>query len=302
MGNLHEQSFDEIWNGARAREVRAAVGSCARRCWMTGTAVPAMKRNLPRVAWWVARNKVRVTPAHRPRGAHRSPWVQGHSIQGWHGARGGGRRRAPSLQASRDCLRERRRMWIRLAQGCARDRAQGTRPQARWPSVPGAVLCARCTGSLDVVHVHASENGFVVPLLRLRYSVGHELTGRRTSARSGTGWPGDSSVRTSVSRRRDGRHGGRHEPGCRVAREVRTRGAAHPERCGSRAARRIWRERGLPAGACGLRRRATSCSRQRGWIRRRAATHCSRLWSRLARMCLSLSSGTWATRPATSSA
>ena len=27
---------------------------------MTGTAVPAMKHNLPGVAWWVARNKVRV--------------------------------------------------------------------------------------------------------------------------------------------------------------------------------------------------------------------------------------------------
>jgi hypothetical protein len=28
---------------------------------MTGTAVPAMKRNLPGVAWWVARNKLRVS-------------------------------------------------------------------------------------------------------------------------------------------------------------------------------------------------------------------------------------------------
>jgi Fe-coproporphyrin III synthase len=61
MGNLYEQSFEEIWTGQRAAEVRTAVRSCERRCWMTGTAVPAMKRNLPRVAWWVARNKVRVT-------------------------------------------------------------------------------------------------------------------------------------------------------------------------------------------------------------------------------------------------
>jgi Fe-coproporphyrin III synthase len=60
MGNLHEQTFEEIWNGPRAAEVRAAVKTCERRCWMTGTAVPAMKRNLPRVVWWVARNKVRV--------------------------------------------------------------------------------------------------------------------------------------------------------------------------------------------------------------------------------------------------
>jgi len=60
MGNLHEQSFDEIWNGPKAEAVRRAVASCDRRCWMTGTAVPAMKRNLPRVTWWVLRNKARV--------------------------------------------------------------------------------------------------------------------------------------------------------------------------------------------------------------------------------------------------
>lgn len=61
MGNLHRQDFTEVWDGPRASEVRSSVGTCARGCWMTGTAVPAMKRNLPRVAWWVARNKVRVT-------------------------------------------------------------------------------------------------------------------------------------------------------------------------------------------------------------------------------------------------
>jgi Fe-coproporphyrin III synthase len=60
MGNLHQESFEEIWDGPRAREVREAVGTCERRCWMTGTAVPAMKKNLPSVGWWVLRNKVRV--------------------------------------------------------------------------------------------------------------------------------------------------------------------------------------------------------------------------------------------------
>jgi MoaA/NifB/PqqE/SkfB family radical SAM enzyme len=60
MGNLHEQSFEEIWNGSRAAEVRHAVAACDRNCWMTGTAVPAMRRHLPGVAWWVARNKLRL--------------------------------------------------------------------------------------------------------------------------------------------------------------------------------------------------------------------------------------------------
>ena len=59
-GTCTTQDFAEIWDGARAREVREAVRTCDRRCWMTGTAVPAMKHNLPSVAWWVARNKVRV--------------------------------------------------------------------------------------------------------------------------------------------------------------------------------------------------------------------------------------------------
>ena len=61
MGNLHERSFEEIWTGPRADEVRASVSTCRQRCWMTGTAVPAMRRNLPRVVWWVARNKARAS-------------------------------------------------------------------------------------------------------------------------------------------------------------------------------------------------------------------------------------------------
>lgn len=60
MGNLHEMSFAELWDGPRAQDVRRAVAGCERRCWMTGTAVPAMRRNMPRVLWWVARNKLRV--------------------------------------------------------------------------------------------------------------------------------------------------------------------------------------------------------------------------------------------------
>jgi MoaA/NifB/PqqE/SkfB family radical SAM enzyme len=60
MGNLHDSSFDQIWTGERADAVRAQVAGCERRCWMTGTAVPAMRRHLPSVVWWVARNKVRV--------------------------------------------------------------------------------------------------------------------------------------------------------------------------------------------------------------------------------------------------
>jgi len=60
MGNLHEQSFDELWNSPRAEEVRRQVTQCQTRCWMTGTAVPAIKHHLPQASWWVMRNKARL--------------------------------------------------------------------------------------------------------------------------------------------------------------------------------------------------------------------------------------------------
>ena len=60
MGNLAQASFDEIWNGPEARHVRELVRTCDAGCWMTGTAVPAMRRRLPSVAWWVLRNRLRV--------------------------------------------------------------------------------------------------------------------------------------------------------------------------------------------------------------------------------------------------
>lgn len=63
LGNLREHSFETIWKGPAARRARAAVAACDRRCWMTGTAVPAMRRHLPEVAWWVTRRKVRLAVA-----------------------------------------------------------------------------------------------------------------------------------------------------------------------------------------------------------------------------------------------
>jgi MoaA/NifB/PqqE/SkfB family radical SAM enzyme len=60
MGNLNDSAFDEIWNSPQAQKVREQVCSCDAACWMTGTAVPAMRRRLPSVLWWVFRNKLRV--------------------------------------------------------------------------------------------------------------------------------------------------------------------------------------------------------------------------------------------------
>ncbi|MBN1885534.1 MAG: radical SAM protein [Candidatus Krumholzibacteriota bacterium] len=60
MGDLTTQDFDEIWHSERARRVREKVRNCDRGCWMTGTAVPAMRRHPWAPALWVLQNKLRL--------------------------------------------------------------------------------------------------------------------------------------------------------------------------------------------------------------------------------------------------
>lgn len=60
MGNLHEQSFDEIWHGQRAVEIRNHVKNCTKQCWMIGSAAPAMKKRILVPVKWVLRNKIRL--------------------------------------------------------------------------------------------------------------------------------------------------------------------------------------------------------------------------------------------------
>jgi MoaA/NifB/PqqE/SkfB family radical SAM enzyme len=60
MGDLGRQSFEEIWQSERADEVRRKVRVCDRHCWMTGTAVPAMRRQLWKPALWVLKNRLRL--------------------------------------------------------------------------------------------------------------------------------------------------------------------------------------------------------------------------------------------------
>lgn len=60
MGNLHTQSFEEIWNGPKAREIRAQVRECPKQCWMIGSAAPAMKKRIAVPLTWVAKNKLRL--------------------------------------------------------------------------------------------------------------------------------------------------------------------------------------------------------------------------------------------------
>jgi MoaA/NifB/PqqE/SkfB family radical SAM enzyme len=58
FGNLGHGTFEEIWNSPKAAEIREKVRTCAKNCWMIGTAGPAMKKNVRRPLAWVARRKI----------------------------------------------------------------------------------------------------------------------------------------------------------------------------------------------------------------------------------------------------
>lgn len=60
MGNLHEQSFDTIWNSPQAAKVRRQVCACDQQCWMIGSAAPAMKKKLIVPATWVLKHKIKM--------------------------------------------------------------------------------------------------------------------------------------------------------------------------------------------------------------------------------------------------
>lgn len=57
MGNLNEQTWDELWNSEQAEKVRTKVRHCDRQCWMIGSVSPAMHKYIWVPAWWVIRHK-----------------------------------------------------------------------------------------------------------------------------------------------------------------------------------------------------------------------------------------------------
>jgi len=59
FGNLHDADFTDIWNSAKAREIREMVHRCPKNCWMIGTASPAIKRSPLPPSLWVIRHKLK---------------------------------------------------------------------------------------------------------------------------------------------------------------------------------------------------------------------------------------------------
>ena len=58
MGDLTQQSFDEIWSSPQAAEVRAAVKKCDKNCWMIGSVAPAMKKDMLTPLRWIIKQKL----------------------------------------------------------------------------------------------------------------------------------------------------------------------------------------------------------------------------------------------------
>ena len=57
MGNLNNQSFEELWNSKQADGVREEVRHCDRQCWMIGSVSPAMHKYIYKPFFWVLKHK-----------------------------------------------------------------------------------------------------------------------------------------------------------------------------------------------------------------------------------------------------
>lgn len=57
MGNLNNQTWDELWNSEQAEKVRNKVRHCNRQCWMIGSVSPAMHKYIWKPAFWVIKHK-----------------------------------------------------------------------------------------------------------------------------------------------------------------------------------------------------------------------------------------------------
>lgn len=66
MGNLNEQTWDELWNSPKAEKVRAKVRCCDRDCWMIGSVSPAMHKYIWKPATWVVLHKAKALFSKHP--------------------------------------------------------------------------------------------------------------------------------------------------------------------------------------------------------------------------------------------
>lgn len=70
MGNLNEQSWDELWGSEQAERVRNVVRHCDRNCWMIGSVSPAMHKYIWKPAAWVLVHKAKALISNHPYDMH----------------------------------------------------------------------------------------------------------------------------------------------------------------------------------------------------------------------------------------
>jgi len=58
MGNLNDQTWDEIWHSSQADDVRKMVKNCSKNCWMIGSVSPAMHKYFLTPGFWVLKHKI----------------------------------------------------------------------------------------------------------------------------------------------------------------------------------------------------------------------------------------------------
>ena len=66
MGNLKEQTWEELWSSEAADAVRAKVRCCDRNCWMIGSVSPAMHKYIWIPGIWVAWHKFKALFMKKP--------------------------------------------------------------------------------------------------------------------------------------------------------------------------------------------------------------------------------------------
>ena len=66
MGNLNQNTWEEIWNGKEAENVRKKVRCCDRQCWMIGSVSPAMHKYIWVPGFWVIKHKIKAIFVKEP--------------------------------------------------------------------------------------------------------------------------------------------------------------------------------------------------------------------------------------------
>ena len=57
LGNIKKTPFDEIWHGEKATQIREKVKHCSENCWMIGSVVAPMHKQIWKPVWWIFKQK-----------------------------------------------------------------------------------------------------------------------------------------------------------------------------------------------------------------------------------------------------